>query len=603
MTIKTDRLLIRAKKLFAKGNLDEAELIYLEILKSFPNNRDAKSGILTLKAKKNEVPLSSKDLQAAVSFATNGEIKKAIDVVEPLIEMYPNEAILYNIRAVCNKAKQNYPSAIDDFNKATSLKPDYAEAYYNLGVTLREMDDFDNAIKAYQNALVCNNNYPNAHNNLGQIFLVKGKFDYAIDHLEWSVALKPEFAEAHNNLGNAYLGLNKVHDAINSFKKAIELNPTFAIATNNLGISYLRLGEINLAKENFENAILIKPDYATAHHNLSGVKTYTSNDLQISQMKSIINNKELSQQDRIFLNFALAKASEDLGDNKEFFKFLHKGNHLRKLELGYSIDKTENHNKVIKQFFPNKKNNKKKNTTYDDLTIRPIFIVGMPRSGTSLVEQIISSHHEVYGAGELRNLNNAIIPIMKKHLALKKFNLSNKEFSSIRQEYLDSLSRIDTSKKVITDKWPLNFRSIGFIVSSIPEASIVHIKRDARAICWSIYKHYFSYQGNGWAYNLDDLVKFYSFYEDLMNYWKNLYPGKIYDLSYEELTKNQEKETRKLLDYCDLNWDQNCLNFHENKRDVQTASALQVRKKIYQGSSNAWKKYQDYLKPLIKSLG
>ncbi|MDC0197387.1 sulfotransferase [Candidatus Thioglobus sp.] len=603
MTIKTDRLLSRAKKLLIKGNLDEAELIYLEILQSSPNNRDAKSGILMLKNKKNQAPIARQDLQTAISLVTEGKIKKAIDIVEPLIKNYPNEAILYNIRAVCNKANQNYTGAINDFTKATSLKPDYAEAYYNLGVTLREVDDSDNAIRAYQNALNCNKNYPNAHNNLGQIFLVKGDFISAIEHLEWAVALKPEFAEAYNNLGNSYLGLNKAHEAINLFKKAEELNPNFAIAINNLGISYLRIGEVKLAKENFEKAIDLDPSYSTAHHNLSGVKTYTSNDLQISQMKSLIRKKELSQKDRIYLNFALAKANEDLGDHKEFFKFLNEGNHLRKLELGYSIEKSENHNSVIKQFFPNKNNNKKKNITYDDLTIRPIFIVGMPRSGTSLVEQIISSHHQVYGAGELRNLSNAIIPIMEEHSALKKYSLSNEEFSSIRQEYLDSLSRIDTSKKLITDKWPLNFRNIGFIVSSLPEASIVHIKRDARATCWSIYKHYFSGQGNGWAYNFDDLAKFYSLYDDLMNYWKNLYPGKIYDLSYEELTKNQEMETRKLIKYCDLNWDQNCLKFHENKRDVQTASALQVRKKIYQGSSNDWKKYQDYLKPLVKSLG
>ena len=603
MTIKTDRLLSRAKKLLIKGNLDEAELIYLEILQSSPNNRDAKSGILMLKNKKNQAPIARQDLQTAISLVTEGKIKKAIDIVEPLIKNYPNEAILYNIRAVCNKANQNYTGAINDFTKATSLKPDYAEAYYNLGVTLREVDDSDNAIRAYQNALNCNKNYPNAHNNLGQIFLVKGDFISAIEHLEWAVALKPEFAEAYNNLGNSYLGLNKAHEAINLFKKAEELNPNFAIAINNLGISYLRIGEVKLAKENFEKAIDLDPSYSTAHHNLSGVKTYTSNDLQISQMKSLIRKKELSQKDRIYLNFALAKANEDLGDHKEFFKFLNEGNNLRKLELGYSIEKSENHNNVIKQFFPNKNKNKKKNITYDDLTIRPIFIVGMPRSGTSLVEQIISSHHEVYGAGELRNLSNAIIPIMEEHSALKKYSLSNEEFSSIRQEYFESLSRIDTSKKLITDKWPLNFRNIGFIVSSLPEASIVHIKRDARATCWSIYKHYFSGQGNGWAYNFDDLAKFYSLYDDLMNYWKNLYPGKIYDLSYEELTKNQEMETRKLIKYCDLNWDQNCLKFHENKRDVQTASALQVRKKIYQGSSNDWKKYQDYLKPLVKSLG
>ena len=172
----------------------------------------------------------------------------------------------------------------------------------------------------------------------------------------------------------------------------------------------------------------------------------------------------------------------------------------------------------------------------------------------------------------------------------------------IRKEYLNSLSKINANEKVITDKWPLNFRSIGFILSAFPQAKIVHLKRDARATCWSIYKHYFSDNGNGWAYNFDDLAKFYSLYVELMNYWHELYPGNIYDISYEELTSNQEKETRKLIEYCGLDWDPNCLNFHENKRDVKTASALQVRKKMYQGSSDAWKEYSDYLTPLNEAL-
>ena len=191
---------------------------------------------------------------------------------------------------------------------------------------------------------------------------------------------------------------------------------------------------------------------------------------------------------------------------------------------------------------------------------------------------------------------------MQEGLVNEKYNLSSKEFSSIRNNYLDSLSKISKSEKIITVKWPLNFRNIGFIFSALPEAKIVHVKRDARATCFSIYKHYFSGQGNGWAYDFDDLAKFYELYVDLMDYWKKLYPGKIYDLSYEELTNSQETETRKLLDYCELEWDQNCLNFHENKRDVKTASAIQVRKKMYQGSSENWKKYEEYLKPLVNSL-
>ena len=210
--------------------------------------------------------------------------------------------------------------------------------------------------------------------------------------------------------------------------------------------------------------------------------------------------------------------------------------------------------------------------------------------------------HEVYGAGELRNLTNIIIPIVEKNLVKEKYTLSSDDYKSIRRHYLNSLFEINSSAKIITDKWPLNFRNIGFIFSALPEARVVHVKRDARATCFSIYKHYFSDQGNGWAYSFDDLANFYGLYVDLMNYWHKLYPGKIYDLSYEELTNNQEKETKKLLEYCNLDWDPNCLKFHENSRDVKTASALQVRKKMYQGSSEVWKKYADFIDPLIEAL-
>jgi tetratricopeptide (TPR) repeat protein len=602
MTIKTERLLSRAKKLFTKGNFAEAESIYLEVLKLAPNNKDAKNAISALKNKKNIVPIPQSELQSAVSFVTNGNISEALKIVEPLIKNYPNESILYNIRGVCSKAKNEFKDAVNDFNQAVLIKPDYAEAYYNLGVTLREMGDSQNAIKAYQEALKHNNHYPKAHNNLGQVFLVMGNLDSAIDHLEWAVALQPEFADAHNNLGSAYLGNNRVSDAIESYKKAVTLNPNFSISFNNLGIGYQRLGEEILAAKNFENAIALSPNYATAHHNLSGVKSYKSGDLQFDQIESLLSQKDISQPDRIMLNFALAKAHEDMGNKKEFFKALNEANSLRKETSNYSIDKSENHNQIVKKFFKKSPSKKEKKTSFKPTEIRPIFIVGMPRSGTSLIEQIISSHEEVYGAGELRNLTNLITPLLQKHIANEKFSLSISEFSSIREDYLRSLAKLNVSEKVITDKWPLNFRNIGFILSAFPEAKIIHVRRDARAICWSIYRNFFSGQGNGWAYSFDDLAKFYVLYEELMSYWHQIYPNRIYDISYEELTINQEKETRDLLDYCNLDWDQNCLKFHENKRDVNTASALQVRKKMYQGSSDAWKKYEKFLEPLVKSL-
>ena len=549
-----------------------------------------------------EILLLKKEVNYAVKLLTNGQINEALKIVEALIKKSPNVPLLYNIRGVCYQTIRELGNAIDDFSQATILKSDYAEAYCNLGVTYQEKGDLVSAVNAYKNAIDNDNNYPTAHNNLGKIFLASGEIDSSIEHLECAITLKPDFADAHNNLGSAFLRINKLNDAIKSYKKAIALKPDFAVANNNLGIAYLRTGDPKLASKFFENAITITPGYATAHHNLSGVKVYKEKDKQVSLIESLLIENNLSQKERIYLNFALAKAYEDLGNHEELFKHLNEGNRIRKKEMSNSIADSEEHNELIKLFFNSNNINNIKLTYRDSLPIRPIFIVGMPRSGTSLVEQIISSHHEVYGAGEVNNFHNIIMPIIEKHAVNENYNLKNDEFALIRKQYSNSLVRFYANEKVITDKWILNFKTIGFILSAFPESKIVHLKRDARATCWSIYKHYFSDEGNRWAYDYQDLARFYKSYVGLMDYWHNLFPGKIYDISYEDLTSNQEKETRNLLKYCDLDWDENCLNFYTNTRAVKTASAVQVRNKMYQGSSDVWRQYSEHLKPLLDAL-
>ncbi len=546
-----------------------------------------------------EILLLKKEVNYAVKLLKNGQINEALKIVEALIKKSPNVPLLYNIRGVCYQTIRELGNAIDDFSQATILKSDYAEAYCNLGVTYQEKGDLVSAVNAYKNAIDNDNNYPTAHNNLGKIFLASGEIDSSIEHLECAITLKSDFADAHNNLGSAFLRINKLNDAIKSYKKAIALKPDFAVANNNLGIAYLRTGDPKLASKFFENAITITPGYATAHHNLSGVKVYKEKDKQVSLIESLLIENNLSQKERIYLNFALAKAYEDLGNHEELFKHLNEGNRIRKKEMSNSIADSEEHNELIKLFF---NSNNIKLTYRDSLPIRPIFIVGMPRSGTSLVEQIISSHHEVYGAGEVNNFHNIIMPIIEKHAVNENYNLKNDEFALIRKQYSNSLERFYANEKVITDKWILNFKTIGFILSAFPESKIVHLKRDARATCWSIYKHYFSDEGNRWAYDYQDLARFYKSYLGLMDYWHNLFPGKIYDISYEDLTSNQEKETRNLLKYCDLDWDENCLNFYTNTRAVKTASAVQVRNKMYQGSSDVWRQYSEHLKPLLDAL-
>ena len=202
----------------------------------------------------------------------------------------------------------------------------------------------------------------------------------------------------------------------------------------------------------------------------------------------------------------------------------------------------------------------------------------------------------------MNNFKNASNPFIEKILQSSSENLTDKNILSIRTEYLNSLDKYSISEKVFTDKMPLNFEYIGLILKAFPEAKIIHVTRDARAICWSIYKHYFSVTGNSWGYDMNDLVNFYSLYVKTMDTWNELFPNKIYEINYEKLINEQKSETKGLLNFCDLKWDDNCLEFHKNTRAVKTASHSQVRKKIYKGSSEAWKKYKSNLKPLIDGL-
>jgi tetratricopeptide (TPR) repeat protein len=542
--------------------------------------------------------LTQEQITSITTLYNNGQIQEAIDKVKALDKDFPNVPLLFNILGACYKSLGQLEKALQAFLTAIKIKPDYADVHFNLGLIYQERNKFDSAVKAYKNTISLNPNYPNAHNNLGIIYLEKNQLESAIDHFEWALAYKYDFAEAYNNLGATLQRQGKLDLALNNFKQAIAIKPEYAQAYSNLGTLFQSRGEVDSAIKSYESAITHKPEYAEAHRNLSILKKYSENDAQITQIKSLFSNITLSNANRMHLSFALAKVNEDLGREDQLFEFLNEGNRLRKEQLNFSFDKLEKNYSIVKSLFSSILPVIKKS-----LTINPIFIVGMPRSGTSLVEQIISNHHEVYGGGELEDFSYIINSILQDESTADKASLSKKTISSVRQKYLDSLSKLNTPKKIITDKLPLNFRYIGFILSAFPEAKIVHVKRDAMATCWSIYKHYFSSKGTGWAYNQEDIARYYGLYSELMEFWHELYPNQIYDLGYEELTTNQEEETQKLLEYCELEWDQDCLNFHTNERAVHTASLMQVRKKMYQGSSEVWKQYSAHLEPLIKGLG
>ena len=599
MTIKNERLLSKAKKLVKKGEIEKAKEVFLNILKSSPTNHEAKICLKDIDRKVNIQP-TQEQLDIVMQQYSNGKTKDALESVNGLINKFPNVPLLYNISGACFSAIGEIESAINCFKKALNLKPDYEEAHYNLGVAFHQIGRINDAISCYDKAISIKHDYPTAHNNLGLIALRLGQPRRALECFEWAVAYSPEYAEAHNSLGAALQELKQFEKAKEAFLKAINLYPSYSQGFHNLAILNEITNSPTDATKYYRKTIEIDPNFAEAYRNQSRSKKYKKNDPQIAQMESLSLNDNISSKDKAHLCFALAKVNEDLGNHKEFFEYLNEGNRLRKKELNFNIDSTTNfHNKITNLFTKNIPKIQKKSLS--PIGIKPIFIVGMPRSGTSLVEQIISSHNLVHGAGELNNFKNIVTPFLNNYFNGVNKTISEENLIKVRHGYIESLQHLDTSKKIITDKMPVNFRLIGLILTAIPEAKIIHTSRNPMATCWSNYKHYFANE-NGFTFNQEDLAKFYKLYIEMMDFWDKLFPNSIYDINYEKLTNNQKIETQKVLDYCDLDWDENCLNFHKNDRAVHTASASQVRQKMYQGSSEVWKKYESYLKPLIEGL-
>ena len=599
MKFNTQTLLLKAKKHLKKGEIKEARKIYLNILEYSPSNKEAKIGLKSIE-NEDAAQLSEEQLDYVIQLYSSGQMDKALLSIKELIQDFPNIPLLHNISGACNSALGEIDSAIISFNKAIELKPDYDEAYFNLGVAFHQTGQLGEAINRYERAISIEHAYPTAHNNLGLIALSQGQLDNALKSFEWAVAYSPEYAEAHNSLGAALQELKQFEKAKVSFKKAVALNPQYAQGLHNLAILCEIINLPDEASEYYEKALAVDPNYAEAYRNQSRTKKYKKNDPQIAQMQSIYSNDNLSISDKVHINFALAKVNEDLGNQKDFFKHLDEGSRLRKKQLNYNINETEEfHSSLIRLFSEDQP--KIKQLSLGPLDIRPIFIVGMPRSGTSLVEQIISSHHSVHGAGELNNFKNVVTPALKNYIGNLTNTINEDDLLSIRKNYIKSLMDLNVSEKIITDKMPVNFRMIGLILTAIPEAKIIHLTRNPKATCWSNYKHYFANE-NGFTFDQEDLARFFILYQELMGFWHKSFPNKIHDISYERLTTHQEDETQKLLKYCELDWDNNCLNFHKNTRAVHTASASQVRQKMYQGSSDAWKKYEKFLQPLIMGL-
>ena len=535
------------------------------------------------------------------AFHDAGRLDEAVDCYEHALKLKPNYAAAYNnlgnVLADIGKLEE----ALASFARALEHKPDLAQAYKNIGDILRATGKYEEAVHNYTSATRINPDYAQAYAGLGNALNDQGLHKQAIDCIQRSIQLSPDSAVAHNDLGKALIDAGRHEDALASYRTALKIKPDFAEVHGNLGNALCECGSYDEANDSYNEALRLRPDFAEAHNNLSKNKKYAKDDPQLAQMLGRISDPEISAGELMDLSFALGKAYEDIGDIDLSFSYLLQGNKLRKKELGYDISSDQAHFAQIKSFFggeylPASEAEFAKNET----SRQPIFIVGMPRSGTSLTEQILASHSQVFGAGELQAVGRILSPAMR-HLAVTGTHVVSTEvFSNLKNTYLAELAEVGDSEPFVTDKMPENFKWIGFLLTAMPGVKIINLQRDHAAVCWSMFKSLFP--GYGYSNDLVDLAGYHNLYKDLIEFWQRKFPNQIYNLNYEALTENQEQETRRLLEYCDLPWEEACLEFHKTQRTVRTASSRQVRKEMYTGSSAVWRKFEAHLGPMLSTL-
>ncbi len=477
--------------------------------------------------------------------------------------------------------------------KANKLNPSSSVCLLNIALCYKQLKIIPEYKRYLDLANFCDPENVDIICELGFFHLFVNEISTSISYYE--KVLKNKFNDLNFilNLSQSYLRANnspKVIEICLNYIKNVNMNPH---VLNTLGVAYKNIGNFINAKLYLKKSIMISPDNFQAHRNLSSLIDYKDNKKHLMQMESLLK----TYNSNIDLNLALSKAYKDLKNKKKYFDHLEFANKSKKTELKFNINNEKHKFFKIKSIFDN---GRLDDFSFKDQSFRLIFILGLPRSGTTLTENILSSHSQVYAGGELNGMQNLGDQVLYNETIN---NINDKDLIiKFRQYYLDRLPNVEKTILNITDKMPLNFLWIGLIFRCFPNAKIINLQRNPVATCWSIFNTYFPSGGNAYSYDQSDIYDYYNLYLDLMQHWNNIYPNKIFNLDYEMLTTQPEEEIKKLLIYCDLSIQKSCFNPHLSKSVISTASSIQARKKIYTGSSDDWKTYKEFIFPKIFDL-
>jgi tetratricopeptide (TPR) repeat protein len=639
------------------GRRQAAEQIYRQILAVDPAQPDALHllGVMALEAGKYEAAIEyigqAIRLNGSVAafhnnlgsaFERHGKLNEAIACYRRALELEPDIAEAYYNLGIALKDQENLDEAVACFRRAVELRPYFVDAHNNLANALRHQGKLDEALACYRRALELKPNYVEAHNNLGNALKDQGLLNEAVACYRRALQLKPDYAEAYFNLGNAFLDQEKLDEAVAASRRALELKPDYAEAHNNLGIAlrdqnkmdeavacfqralalkpnyaeaqlslgelHIQLGEMAEAELAFRAALELQPAFAPAHACLATLLRGQLPEADRIALEERIAEPRLNQDSRARLSFALAYVSDARGEYDRAADFLRQANALRlELNRGYRAYLPAEHEQFVDNIIK----------TFDRPffarvagagldTCRPVFVVGLPRSGTSLIEQVLASHSRIHGAGELPLVAELFegLPAMMDRSGPPLDCVANLDAPALRRlggHFLDRIGTIDGGRSErIIDKLPENYLHLGLLAAMFPRAVLIHCRRDLRDVavsCWMT-----DFRNVRWANDPQHVASRFRQYRRLMDHWHTVLPVPIHDVDYEDVVVDLEPVARRLLAACGLDWEPACLEFHRTRRPVRTPSGTQVRQPVYTQSVARWKNYERELADLFATL-
>lgn len=599
------------------GNLAKAERLYRQALARAPRNGQALNllGALCVNSQRprEAVDCIAKALRAdpadaqahaniGLAYKDLGKAGKAAEHLQESVRLDGRNPVALNNLGNMLRLLDQPHGAIRAYDRALRLQPGFAECWSNLAAALNESGQYEPGLKAAAEALELDPQLAQAHNNRGDIHLQQAQYEDALRCYRQAIALQPGDLTALLNLAKTQRDMDAPDAAIETLERAFEAAPGHPDAHHALGVLLEQMGDRQGAAEQFQAAIRAAPDMALSHYYLAQISGRRSSDEELAAARALLAEEDLTPNNRMYLSFALSRISEQRGDFEAAYRHLAAANKAKADARPYDDAEAAKYMNGI--LAATEAAVERLSTGLGHADERPVFVVGMPRSGTSLTEQILASHSAVAGAGELSYAFDAMRQV--RQLTSLKFpdgvaRLSAEQFKTLGEQYVARHSAEHLAALRIVDKSPLNFQYVGPLALALPRARFIHCHRHPVANCFAIHRIPFDLRQT-YAHGLAGLGRYYSRYWQLMQRWRTLFPGRILDVRYEDTVADIEGQARRLLDFLELPFEARVLDFHRTERLVKTPSASQVREPIYQDAVDAWRRYEKHLGPLIENL-